>query len=161
MPIGAAVELSVVSDLIVEVENLPFYIIHGNLDNPGVRFYPLRDALQEAGACVETNLLSLVGHTIFFPDQLNVLNNGFQWLLNNSCLETSNVMEEDIPQLISQTLYYSGDYIQFEKKERFHIYSIDGSQVLSASAQEINLNLNAGNYILTIENNRSYRIVIL
>lgn len=161
MPIGSAVELDIVEDLITEVEKLPFYIIHGNLDNPSVRFYPIRDALTEAGACVETNLLSLVGHTIDFPDQLNILDEGFQWLLNNNCLATDNIVLTELPNLINRSTFQSGESIIFNKTEHFDIYSISGPRVRNTSSNEILLNLQPGNYIIRIKNNKSYRIVIL
>lgn len=162
MPIGAAVELPVVEDLIQDVEQLPFYIIHGNLDNPGVRFYPIRDALQEAGACVETNLLSLVGHTIDFPDQLNILNTGFQWLLDNNCSATSSLIEVEVPVLLSKHVFTQGEFLQFQsfQKETFEVFNLSGQGVLKGAAEGINLDFPAGSYVIHIENNKAYHIII-
>lgn len=162
MPIGAAVDLSVVGNLINEVEKLPFYIIHGSLDDPGTRFYPIRDALIAAEACVETNLLSPVGHTIDFPDQLNVLNTGFQWLIDNNCQSTSSITIEELPMLINRQVFHVGDILLFnsDKEESFRIYNTSGNEVMTGKGTEIPLNFISGYYVITIDNNRSYKIFL-
>lgn len=86
MPIGAAIDgLNQVTGIIENAEDKPFYIIHGSNDSPNNRFTPIRDALIEEGACVETNLLSGVGHTIDFDNRNAILTEGFTWLDSVSC----------------------------------------------------------------------------
>ena len=162
MPIGAAVELSVVSSLINNVKDLPFYIIHGSQDNPNVRFYPLRDALVEAEACVETDFLEGVGHTIEFPDQLEILNAGFQWLINNSCSSTSSIFVSEAPVLIKQTVYGQGESIRLlaDKTYSYEVYNMTGTKVLNGTGKEIFADLIPGNYVINVVNNRSYRILV-
>jgi len=162
MPIGAAVELSVVSALLNEVEKLPFYIIHGSQDTPNVRFYPLRDALIDAQACVETNLLSGVGHTVEFPDQLNILNTGFQWLLDNNCASPNSITIAEAVSLVKQTIYEQGETVVLlaEKPHEYTLYDMTGAAVQHGNAKQFSLEVIPGNYILNVVNNKSYRIVV-
>ncbi|MFT4971096.1 MAG: putative peptidase, partial [Saprospiraceae bacterium] len=86
MPIGAAINgLNETGGVIENSVDKPFYIIHGSNDSPSIRFTPIRDALIDAGACVETNLLSGVGHTIDFNNRNTILTEGFQWLESVGC----------------------------------------------------------------------------
>lgn len=93
MPIGAAVTgTNQVNGILDNAEDKPFYIIHGSLDSPNTRFTPIRDALIEANACVESNYLIGVGHTIDFPNRNSILNEGFQWLESIACGQTTNTV---------------------------------------------------------------------
>lgn len=92
MPIGAAINgLNETSSVIENAVDKPFYIIHGSNDSPNSRFIPIRDALIDEGACVETNLLSGVGHTIDFANRNAILTEGFQWLESVECGIIDNV----------------------------------------------------------------------
>lgn len=94
--IGPAVTLNEVADVISNAEDESFYLVHGSQDSPNVRYTPLLESLQSLGGCVETQLLSGVGHTIDFPDRNNILSTAFQWLQTQVCEEskTSELSEE-------------------------------------------------------------------
>lgn len=81
IPIGAAVSGAAdVADVILNAEDKPFYLVHGELDAPGTRFTPLVNALLENGAVVETRLMQGVNHTIDFPDRNAILGRAFKWV---------------------------------------------------------------------------------
>ena len=86
MPIGAAINgTNEVSDIIQDANEKPFYIVHGSFDSPSIRYTPILNALVENGACVESLLMSGIGHTIDFPNRNQVLTDAFEWLVNVSC----------------------------------------------------------------------------
>ena len=90
IPIGAAItNLNEVGPIVDNAVNKPFYIIHGNNDNPAIRFFPVRDALEDTGACVATELMPGVGHTIDFANRDAILTEAFQWVDSSSCALTS------------------------------------------------------------------------
>ncbi len=89
MPIGAAITVGEISAVQSNAKDKPVYIIHGSADNPNVGFAPLRDALIDEGACVETNLLNGVGHTIDFPNRDDVLTTGYNWLSAVQCITSA------------------------------------------------------------------------
>lgn len=86
MPIAAAVEGgNQVAGQTAKAFNKRFYLIHGTSDSPGIRFYPSRDSLEAARACVQTHLLPGVGHTFDFPNRNAILTEAFGWLNEASC----------------------------------------------------------------------------
>lgn len=86
IPIGAAISgAAEIEDLIENALYKNWYILHGANDNPEIRFYPAASALNEAGACLETNLLPGVGHTIDFPNRNQLLNTAFAYIRDNQC----------------------------------------------------------------------------
>ena len=99
IPIGAAINgIQEVAGRLQNAENKKFYLVHGSNDIPSVRFTPVRDALTNSDACVETILMIGVGHTIDFPDRNNILTEAFNWVSNpDNCL-VNNIADLDGPQ---------------------------------------------------------------
>jgi len=92
--IGAAINISEVNGLIEAAEDQNFFLVHGTNDSPSVRYEPLLAALEENNACVETELMSGVGHTIDFLNRNEILADAFQWLSENQCNTTSVIQKE-------------------------------------------------------------------
>lgn len=82
LPIGAAItntnEVNV--NLQANSSCKPFYLVHGGNDSPNTRFYPIRTALMNNGAIVNSLLMPGVGHTIDFPNRNQILSTAFQWI---------------------------------------------------------------------------------
>jgi hypothetical protein len=142
---------------------IPFYIVHGSLDSPDSRFYPVRDSLIAKGAIVETNLLAGIGHTIDFPDRNAILNTAFDWIDSVNC-ESLSLAEEMLvkqfqiypnPIRANETLMVNlndseeGDY-------DIEILTLAGKQVykeqthLFSGENEISLKIPKGIYIVRI-----------
>jgi len=86
MPIGAAINgTDEVNGTLQNATDKAFYIVHGSSDSPNARYYPILDSLNNRMACVNTNLLSGVGHTIDFPNRNQILSDAFVWLDTVSC----------------------------------------------------------------------------
>ena len=96
-----------------KASNKPFYIMHGDQDlvaNIQVGFFPIRDALIDAGAVVNSLILEGVGHTIDFPNRDQILTDAFLWVDSTSTALTSVGVEDDIPVLIHQPGILSPNY---------------------------------------------------
>ena len=96
-----------------KASNKPFYIMHGDQDlvaNIQVGFFPIRDALIDAGAVVNSLILEGVGHTINFPNRDQILTDAFLWVDSTSTALTSVGVEDDIPVLIHQPGILSPNY---------------------------------------------------
>ncbi|MDX1683653.1 MAG: hypothetical protein R3275_00370 [Saprospiraceae bacterium] len=123
MPVGAAINgLNEIGTLSENGKDEKFFIIHGSNDRPMDRFFPVRDALRDAGGCVRDTLLSGVGHTFDFAGRNSLLSIGYQWLKTSSCGTTSILNSEQfngwkIPNPIS-----TGTEIEIPKN--IHIKSI-------------------------------------
>jgi len=85
LAIGAAVNISDLQDVLPLAANQTTYVLHGSLDAINTRYTPIVNALEQVGACVTTNLLSGVGHTIDFPDRNNILTDAYNVLKNSTC----------------------------------------------------------------------------
>ena len=82
--------------------NKPFYIMHGDSDftvDLATGFFPIRDALIDAGAIVNSLILQGVGHTINFPDRDQRLTDAFRWLDATSTSLSVGVEDTDLPLL--------------------------------------------------------------
>lgn len=90
MPIGAAVNIGEVSGLEANAAWHPMYLVHGSNDSPNTRFTPLKNAMENNNACVNSILMSGVGHTIDFPNRNQILTDAFQWLDTVSCQESTS-----------------------------------------------------------------------
>ncbi len=69
--------------LLANSDNEPFYIMHGDQDNVAninTAFFPIRDALIDNGAIVNSLILEGVGHTINFPNRDQILTTAFNWV---------------------------------------------------------------------------------
>lgn len=82
MPIGAAISgLNEVNTTLQGNSNCRgVYIVHGANDAQGSRYTPIRAALINSGAILNSILLSGVGHTVDFPNRNQILTTAFQWL---------------------------------------------------------------------------------
>lgn len=100
MPIGAAINgTSEINGVASNAKDKNIYIIHGTNDSPNSRYYPLLDLMETEEACVNTNLLSGVGHTIDFPNRDAILTDAYQWLRDNACvLSSTDDLDQDILQ---------------------------------------------------------------
>jgi len=87
--IGAAVTLSETNGIIDNASNENFYLVHGGNDTPNVRFTPLKNALEDNDACVESILMPGVGHTIDFNNRNEILTEAFSFLRDNVCAISS------------------------------------------------------------------------
>lgn len=96
MPIGSVMSgTNPVSAYLAATSGTPFYLVHGSNDSPGTGFEPIRDALINNGAIVNTNLLAGVGHTIDFPNRNSILTTGFQWIDSVNCApDTATAVRE-------------------------------------------------------------------
>ena len=86
--------------LLAKAVNKPFYIMHGDSDatvNLQTGFFPIRDALINAGAIVNTLILEEVGHTINFPDRDQRLSDAFRWLDSTSTSLAVSVEDDELP----------------------------------------------------------------
>ena len=90
------------SALLANAVNKPFYIMHGDNDrtvNLQTGFFPIRDALINAGAIVNTLILEEVGHPINFPDRDQRLSDAFRWLDSTSTSLAVSVEDDEPPRV--------------------------------------------------------------
>lgn len=154
---GAAVTgTSQVTNIIQNAIDEPFYIIHGDQDIPNTRFFPIRDALIANNACVETNLLSGVGHTIDLANRDQLLNDGFNWIKNQVCGTVSIESIDKIEVTIGPNPL-NGNHINIEATavpKGYRLYNLQG-QLLehkNLNAKTITLpNITSGRYFISLE----------
>ncbi len=98
LPIGSAMGgTGEVNSIIANAADKPVYIVHGNNDTPGSRFTPIKTALENNGAIVNSNLMSGVGHTIDFPNRNQILTTAFQWIDSVNCSSIVNpILESEL-----------------------------------------------------------------
>ncbi len=91
LPIGAAITNTneVNSALQSNSVGKPVYILHGGSDSPNTRFYPVRTALINSGAIVNSLLQSGVGHTIDFANRDAILTTAYNWIDSVNCANLS------------------------------------------------------------------------
>ena len=91
LPIGAAITNTneVNASLQSNSSGKPVYILHGDSDAPNTRFYPVRTALTNSGAIVNSLLQSGVGHTIDFPNRDAILTTAYDWIDSVNCANLS------------------------------------------------------------------------
>lgn len=82
IPIGAAINgtSQVNGPLQANAACKAVYIVHGSNDSPNNRYYPVRTALLNSGAILNSLLMPGVGHTIDFPNRNQILTTAFQWI---------------------------------------------------------------------------------
>ncbi len=151
LPIGAAISISEINGIAENAEDIPVYIVHGSFDNPNTRFYPLRDAMEENGACVESNLLQGVGHTIDFDNQVEILTEAYNYLQDNACATTST--EEQIldhKDILPFTLVEQNHSVQLnlDKGSKWEVYSIEGELVKSGNRSQLVVDMTSGIFII-------------
>ena len=136
MPIGAAINgTNDVSSTLSNATGKPFFIIHGSLDSPNSRFYPIRDALVNNGACVQDSLLTGVGHTVNFQGRNDLLNIGYAWLQSNACTAT-NTLDPTFENCVADDLMESfGSSIKLNQESDFFLFDLSGNLISKGTAQ--------------------------
>ncbi len=164
MPMGAAVEQSEVVNFASQAKDQYFYIIHGSQDSPNVRFTPLVNLLEDNMACVETNLLNGVGHTIEFDNQFNILNEGLTWLMNATPCNTVHTVDQLAVQKIGlkRSVISGSDFLEIDADVPMPwvIYDLQGSTLMSGKDLRISQQLAAGAYIIQIADQAGIRFVV-
>ena len=89
IPIGAAINgLNEIGGVLNNAKDENIFIIHGSADAPATRFYPARQALLDAGACLRDTLVPGIGHTIDFVGRNALLTQAYVWLSQSPCSTT-------------------------------------------------------------------------
>lgn len=100
IPIGAAISglNEVTPNLLKNADCIPVYLVHGSNDSPNNRYWPVRQALIDSGAVVESILMSGVGHTIDFPNRNQILTTAYQFIdsVNNAPLHVDAGLDHTI-----------------------------------------------------------------
>jgi len=150
MPIGAAVSTSEVNNIQQNAVGVPIYIVHGSLDSPNSRFYPLINAMESNGACVESNLLLGVGHTIDFANQIEILSEAYTYLQDNACTTTSTIEIKDHHSILKYNALENGQTINLnlEQGNNWVIYTTSGKKVLEGIETRIVVDLTPAHYII-------------
>lgn len=133
MAIGAAVDISVIQDVVGSAKDENIYIVHGDADTPNTRYTPIKSALEDNGACLESTFLQGVGHTIDFPNRNQILTDAFIWLQENSC-GISDVKENILDEI---TFYPNPNSGTFTISESPNIHSI---QITNAAGEKVSFN---------------------
>ncbi len=131
--IGAAVTIGEVSPLVSAAKGEAFYLIHGSNDAVSTRYTPLLAALENNEACVESQLLQGVGHTIDFLDRDAILGEAFQSLKSSNCniiSNTKNLDTEAIP-MPSPNPFSDGFNLdsKISSKAKVELYDIAGRAI--------------------------------
>jgi len=144
MPIGAAISgIAEIEDVINQAQNKSFFVIHGSNDSPNARYFPIIAGLEEQGACVLTNYLNGVGHTIDFEDRDIILTEAYEQLANSNCGMTATATIEDKAEI---SVFATSDPLKFRIESEdawqlLHIIGKDGKRVdfkLDGSIVELN-----------------------
>jgi len=162
LPIGAAISANDVNSISQNIDGKPVYVVHGSLDSPNSRYYPLVDAMESNGACVESNLLQGIGHTIDFDNQLEILTAAYDYLKDNACTTTSisSVNQESIDILEYNTIKRGGIVnLNVENGESWYVLTTGGKMVNQGKGQTINVDLPFGFYIIQ-SGNRSQKFTV-
>jgi hypothetical protein len=151
LPIGAAINPTEVNDISQNIDGKPVYVVHGSLDSPNIRFYPLIDAMETNGACVETNLLQGVGHTIDFDNQVEILTVAYDYLKDNTCTTTSvnSLIEKPLQILDYNSIRKNAAVnINADNGDSWSILTINGKIVKQGNGQSIIFDIPVGLYII-------------
>ena len=172
IPIGAAINgTNEVSGVIQNASGKPYYIVHGANDAPSQRFTPIRDALINNGALVNSILMPGVGHTIAFPNRNAILGEAYEWIDSVNCakfvgVETTEIAGWEMNPMPNPMV--TGSPIQMkitapqQQAVTFRIYDLNGKQFhqekLALSEGEATYQLNsqnlaAGQYFIIAETN--------
>ncbi len=133
IPIGAAIDGVDFSDVISNSKCYPYYQVHGQKDNPAVRYFPIKADLEFNGALVTGILMADVGHTINFPNRNTVLKNAFTFIDTSECDFSGLINLEEKEELnIYPNFIFAGEEINIEIESNvfdIKVYSL-GSQSL-------------------------------
>lgn len=140
--IGAAIDINILQNVVGNAKDQNIYIVHGSNDTPNVRFTPILNALEDNEACVETNLLQGIGHTIDFPDRNQILSDGFNWLKANNCVLNSTQDNEFNPiSIFPNPSFGTFTISEFVDIKNISIKDINGQEVsFEKRGQTISLN---------------------
>lgn len=151
MPIGAAISIGEINGIAENANEVPVYLVHGANDSPNSRFYPLLNAMEDNGACVESNLLPGVGHTIDFNNQVAILTDAYNFLQDNACTTTST-NEEEIEQIdiLPFTMIEQNQNVTLDINNgtAWEVYTTSGEQIKSGSQNNIVIDMKSGIYII-------------
>lgn len=151
MPIGAAITIGEINGIVENADGVPVYIVHGSLDSPNTRFYPFLNSMEENGACVESNLLSGVGHTIDFNNQVEILTEAYNYLQDNACAITSTDEEKiNQPSILPYTMIGFNQTIDLDlnANKRWEVYSVDGELIKSGNKAQMVVDMTRGIFII-------------
>lgn len=143
IPIGAAIsDGAEIADLTPNAINENWYIVHGSNDSPNNRYTPAVEQLTEAGACLETNLMSGVGHTIDFPDRNEILTTAFEYVRDASCLSANiEVATENIFQSLPNPSPETFNIQGLKSTTSINCFDIHGNRIaFNRNQTTINLN---------------------
>lgn len=152
LPIGAAISIGEIDGIAENAEGVPVYIVHGSQDSPNSRYYPLLEAMEDNGACVESNLLQGVGHTIDFDNQVEILTDAYLFLQDNECITTSTKEEIVDKAILEANAIGQQQAVRLNDSAggAWEIYDIDGSLVKSGRQSEIVMDMTRGIYIIRL-----------
>ncbi|MEQ9062929.1 MAG: T9SS type A sorting domain-containing protein [Vicingaceae bacterium] len=86
IPVGAAIDdPGFVNDIISKAKCKNYFLVHGEKDNPNTRYYPIKSAIQNAGANVDGILMAGIGHTFDFQNRNQILYMAFNYIDTASC----------------------------------------------------------------------------
>lgn len=151
MPIGAAISIGEINGIDENAEDIPVYIIHGSQDSPNVRYYPLLQAMEDNDACVESNLLQGVGHTIDFDNQVEILTEAYDFLKDNACTTTSTNDTESFHKDIFPYTMISRNQsidINIKKGQKWEIYTMGGQLVRNGTETQMVIDMTSGIFII-------------
>lgn len=156
--IGAAVNGSSEFNSVVQnAKDKPFYLVHGTNDSQLTRYDLPKQALEMAGACVNTMLMQGVGHTIDFPNRNQILSDAFQWLASVECGEITSVLGLDQKELsIQPNVIRSGERLIFvgleESIKSVVVFNLAGNKVLDSNTNGVSTSgLSPGSYFVLVK----------
>ena len=154
LPIGAAITIGEINGISENAMDVPVYIVHGSQDNPNVRFHPLLEAMESNGACVESNLLQGVGHTIDFDNQVEILTEAYDFLKDNACTTTSLEGSEKVSKkkilpysMIAQNQIVN---LRLDQSASWEVISINGELVKAGREHRMVADMTRGIYIIRV-----------
>jgi len=163
LPIGAAISGSAeIAPLTPNSFQENWYLVHGSEDNPNLRFDPPVDQLTLYGACLETNLLQGVGHTIDFPNRDQILTTAFEFLRDNNCLTSNeNLLDHSIIQTFPNPSGNQFSIKGLRKKSEIQCYDSSGRTInFSRNEEQITISQSFnGLLIIHIKRGNDYQIL--
>lgn len=157
IPIGPAINgTTEVSSVLSNAICKPFYLIHGENDAPTVRFDPIKEALEQNKAEVNSILMAGVGHTINFPNRASILRNAFNWVDTVKCKTSTGINGTNVTERIK---LYPNLVSESSPPAKIH-FSLNSSEIVSISIWNINGQLvhrkidsfNTGSYSIPSQN---------
>ena len=112
------------------------------------------ERLENEGALVESNLLPGVGHTIWFPNQVEILTDGYIWLKENSAsiVDVEDQSFEDVRTILLKENYAPGMSLVLSDNlsGQIYLYTLDGTLIASGSSQEMRAPNQSGVYVISV-----------